>query len=234
MVTQNMRARFRFMVTPGAVFCLIPIVGITALVLWSAWQFRAMHNKELMRSRAQLQRQIDALNSDGVPTIHLYDTVGTDDLLSELAHVNGVEALTLELTDASNEGMRSVSQIAQLKSLVLYGGRPGIGNEGLRQLKGLSSLERLELINTKVSDDGLASLMQFPNLRSLCLFSEPWRQERFTDAALEHLSGIPRLETLQLRGGWASERAIDQLRRMVPNCDVQSSLELYQDPSTAR
>ena len=101
--------------------------------------------------------------------------------------------------------MDDVARLPGLRRLRIYGGVPGIGDEGLVRLKPLSKLEKLELINTQVTDDGLQVLKSFPRLRDLTLFREGWRNLTFTPAGLVQLEGFDSLQRLELSGGWASK-----------------------------
>ncbi len=74
--------------------------------------------------------------------------------------------------------MDDVAKLPGLRRLRIYGGVPGIGDQGLARLKPLSKLEELELVNTQVNDDGLPVLKSFPRLRDLTLFHERWRTSR--------------------------------------------------------
>jgi hypothetical protein len=155
-------------------------------------------------------------------SVYFYCTNNTDTFLSRIAGMVSLEALETELADVSDAGMTYVAQCPNLKKLVLYGGRPSVGNAGLAQLEGHEKLETLELINTNVTNDGLVSLTKLPNLKSLVLFWEAVRGERLTDAGLKRLNNLSKLVTLELSGGWVSENAVEELRLQLPECKIDT------------
>lgn len=163
---------------------------------------------------------------NGLPrlgTIFFYCTSGTDVFVSRIAGSSAIESLETELADLSDTGMKHVASLPNLKKLVLYGGRPSVGNAGLAELEGHKKLEALSLINTSVSDQGLSVLATLPELKTLVLFWEDFRGQRLTNASIEHLRHLAQLEALELSGGWASEGMIERLRSHLPNCEITST-----------
>lgn len=201
---------------------------LIALLLWIpilALLFMAIRHLllyDVRRSRAELDQKVRNLKSGASNTVRLYDTVRTDALLKQIRCMPQVEELNLDQTDVSDKGMRHVATLRNLKKLVVYDGRPGIGDLGLARLKGHGKLESLELVLTRVTDEGLVVLKDLPKLRSLVLYSQPRLGPLLTDAGLVHLEGLTRLETLELTGGWASEPAVEDLRKALPNCTIDT------------
>ena len=147
----------------------------------------------------------------------------TDEFLPNVPGMVSLESLETELADVTDDGMQYVAQCSNLRKLVLYGGRPGVGNVGLAELEGHEKLETLELINTSVTDDGLVSLTKMPKLTSLVLFWEANRGKRLTDEGLQHLNSMAQLETLELTGGWVSENAANELRSLLTGCKIKTT-----------
>lgn len=197
---------------------LFVIIGLPVLVIWLLE--KNAYDSDVRYSQANLNDQIAAIRSGKTKAIYLYNTSGTDGLLKQLINVPEIEWLKMDLTDVSDEGMKSLTTLPKLKFLVIYGGRPSVSDRGFSYIKTISSLEHLELINTQVTDQSLLSLKELPNLRSLELFHEAWRGSTFTDAGLEHLKDLTKLQQLQLTGGWASDTAINELQKALPNCMI--------------
>jgi hypothetical protein len=172
-------------------------------------------------SQEALDREVAEIRAGKSKTVCLSSSHGTDNLIRQLKGVPGVEELDLDLTDATDEAMDDVAKLPGLRRLRIYGGVPGIGDEGLARLKPLAKLEKLELVNTQVDDDGLPVLKSFPRLRELILFRERWRNLTFTPAGLVHLEGLKSLQRLELSGGWATQRDVRALRKALPNCAVE-------------
>jgi len=112
--------------------------------------------------------------------------------LALLAQLPQLEQLSTPkgMTDA---GMAEIAKIQSLKSLDVFHDR--MTNEGLRSLGELASLEVLSLYgNSKTTDDGLRALTQLRSLRHLRLGKEG----AFTDRGMDHLAAMPSLKVLWL------------------------------------
>jgi hypothetical protein len=165
-----------------------------------------------------------------VRTIYLYCTGNTDEFLANVSGMVSLESLETELADVSDEGMEHVAQCANLKKLVLYGGRPSVGNVGLAELEGHDRLESLALINTRITDTGLKSVNALVSLRSLTLFNDfANREPHLTDEALIGLRGLSSLTSLHLGGTWFTEAAVDELRRVLPHCKIATGAYVEAD-----
>jgi hypothetical protein len=196
----------------------VPIAGLAYLAQAFADASRDWHRREVQRGQKDLERQLAALKSGQGSFVYLYGTRETDALLGQLEGNAEVKELSIELTDVSEAGMASVATLPRLRRLVLYGGW-GITDGGLAMLRGMTGLEVLELKNTQVTNNGLRAVCDLPNLRSLAIFCEP-RLRTLDDAGLVHLKDMPKLEVLSLTGGWASWKAIGELKTRLPNCKV--------------
>lgn len=198
----------------------IGILFIGAVVIPVAYQLREFDNAQVRRSQDDFTTQLGNLKSGDNTEIYLYDSRDTDVLLRQMNGMAKVEVLQLELTDVSDEGMRSVATLPKLRKLVVYGGNPGIGDRGLVLLKGNRSIEMLELINTRITDDGLGVLKDLHSLLSLTVYCEARREPRLSDAGLAHLKNLQKLETLEITGGWASDSGVADLKSTMPTCSI--------------
>jgi hypothetical protein len=88
----------------------------------------------------------------------------------------------------------------------------------LSGLADLPGLERLELgIMLPLQDGDLRHLAGLSGLRSLIIYSQ-----QITDAGLEHLSVLARLEFLDVDYTSVSEDGVERLRRALPECYIES------------
>jgi hypothetical protein len=196
-------------------------IGLALIVIVVA-ALGAISRVELQESNRQFYEELGRVNAGHQNSLYVYDTNGTDRLLKQLAQSSGIEEITIGLTDASDDGMRHVAELPNLRKLVIYGGNPGIGDRGFACFTKCTKLEAIKLINTNVTDAGLVILKELPNLRSLTLFREAVRKRTLTDAGLDHLRPLTHLESLHLTGGWASASAAEKLRHAMPHCIIET------------
>jgi hypothetical protein len=173
-------------------------------------------------TREDLDKQIAAVKSGHSNSIVIRYCRGTDALLKQLVDVPGIEKITLDVTDATNGGMKSLAGIKTLKSLRIIGG--SVGDEGFSYVARISSIERLELTNTSISDRSVPRLKDLPRLRWLSIVCDPVSYPRFTDAGLEDMKALTGLKTLYVSGGFASHGAVKALREALPDCAIRESL----------
>jgi hypothetical protein len=204
---------------------LLALGGVLLLTIFAFYLaiIKPEHEAQYRRCLQDMDKQIAAVRSGKTKAIYLYDCIETDRLLERLVDVPEVEEVRLDLTDVTDDGMKSLAALNRLKSLTIYGGRPSVGDRGFSCTKTISSLEHLELINTKVTDQSLPFLKDLPNLRSLVLFHEARRGPTFTDAGLMDVKVLTKLRTLNVSGGWASDAAVEELHQALPNCTISTN-----------
>ena len=142
-----------------------------------------------------------------------YPSVGR--CMQYIAHLTGLKDLRLGSTKIAGEGMkhitklqsletlilpkgltnRGLSYVAQLKSLKgLYFVENRVTNAGLeRYLPRLTKLEELVLSGEQINDAGLAHLANLKSLKYLFLWGE-----NFSDAGMAHLKNVPSLKILNI------------------------------------
>ena len=164
----------------------------------------------------------------------------TDAGLVCLKNLAEVERLTLRgCNSISNAGLVHIIALKTLQRLELDGTLiNGVGLSYLRQLpllnslsvsnaelfdtdiashiQGLTNLKRLRLEDTHITDNGLNSLRGLTNLQYLDLTSC-----NITDSGLPFLQDLRSLQSLDLSGTFVSEKAVENLRRELPNCDIK-------------
>ncbi len=160
------------------------------------------------------------LTSGKTDHLYFYDTDHTDARLAEFAGMPEITKLGFELTDLTDDGVEPIVGLPKLKELMLYGGRPRVGDNGLARLSGCQMLETLELINIDVTDQGLGTLREFRNLKRLTLFFDASGPSPLTANAIVELRQLHNLETLRIRVRGMSSATISDLQEALPNCKV--------------
>ena len=163
---------------------------------------------------SEFNQQVGKLQTGESHAIFLYDTSATNSLLHTIREMSAIEELNLDLTDASDAGMRDVGTLRNLRELTFHGGPQPIGDSGLSQLRNCSNLETLNLINSKVTDQGLIALKELPKLSSLKLHRDAFRERTLSDAGLSNLKHLTHLRSLALTGGWVTDDSIHRLNGM--------------------
>lgn len=148
-------------------------------------------------------------------TLNLQCSLVTDEGLSHLQHVPGLEELSLHgcknITDAC---LVHVGRLQQLRSLDLAATK--IGDSGLAHLRNLSNLERLELYHyLKITNAGLAHLAGMNKLTYLRLSFT-----KIGDRGLLHLEKLCVLKDIVLGRTKVTENGIARLRTALPGCNV--------------
>jgi hypothetical protein len=184
----------------GVFLLVIACAGVPTMLLYDGADWNQYFYRDLARLKAG---QIDGL--------YLYCTRDSDALLRQIQGMPEVESLRLQLADATDDGMRYVATLPNLRELVLYGGRPGISDRGLAHVVTCASLEAVSLVNTRVTDKGLSALEKLPALSSLTLYRDSFREQTLTDNGLAHLKSCPNLRSLALTGGWVTDAGMAKL-----------------------
>jgi hypothetical protein len=215
--------------TKSSRLLLIFAVVVCAFVGFGAWMrhsyYKAEEQYELQeegRREAWLAQEKAAIAENERDYVYFYTTSGTDELLTEFSGMPDVAGLVFELTDLSDKGTQAIADIPNLKRLTLYGGRPRVGDTGLRFLAANTQIEILKLVNADVTDAGLKALASFPALRDLTLYRDGFRKNLLTDNAVNVLMQLEQLERLNICGGWMSDEAFAKLKGALPHCDVVS------------
>jgi serine/threonine protein kinase len=126
------------------------------------------------------------------------------------------------VTDVGLENLEGLTDIWEL-DLFRAGPGPGVGNDGVRHLRGLTSLQVVRLGLPSITDDGLQNLAGLVNLKRLDLGGT-----RVTDAGLEHLAGLKKLQHLSLDQTAVHGKGLRALRGMK---DLEE-LRLWGQPAT--
>jgi len=205
-------ARRRSLVV-GAIIWLTLISAIVAAIL-------TYHHAQAEERRKWVVERKQWLTSGETDQLYFYCTDHTDELLTEFAGMPEITDVGFELTDLSDEGVKPLVSLPNLRKLMLYGGRPRVGDKGLATLSGCEKLESLKLENIDVTDRGLRALRDMPSLKHLIIYRDTRQTTPLTDNAVSELRELQILETLAIGGGWMSKAAVTELRKALPNCKL--------------
>ena len=140
----------------------------------------------------------------GLQYLNLTGTRITDAALEYLKGLSGLRELLLLNTNITDEGLTYLKDLTRLQVLYLFNDR--ITDAGLEQLTGLSELQELSLSGTKITGSGMAHLEGLTHLQSLSLR----HNSQFAD--MTHLRGLSELHTLDLTGTPITDAGLSHLK----------------------
>ena len=132
----------------------------------------------------------------------------TDAGMAHLAKVTGLEGLELYGYPITDAGLAYLKSLNSLKELELR--KTQITDAGLIRLKEMKSLESLKL-PSNVTDRGLAYLAGFDKLRCLHVGIGGGK---ITDAGLNHVAKLHRLEELSISGKDITDAGMSQIAKL--------------------
>ncbi len=124
----------------------------------------------------------------------------TDEGIANFSEMAGLERLELNSTKVTGTGLKHLKRPEKLKTLKLY--RSPINDEGLKEIGSFVNLEWLYLTETNVTDRGLTHLKSLKKLRRLDLDAT-----KVTDKGLAELGHLP-IEELSLSCTSFSSRGV--------------------------
>ena len=130
---------------------------------------------------------------------------GLAEPLSGLPHLRRLTLMSAHVTD---EGLRTVARISQLRELRFNCHVTGAGVAPLSLLPELTSLEFI--CSAELTDAALENLKDFSKLKTLRLVATP----NVTDAGLKRLAEIPQLESLTLRYTGMTPQGLESLKEL--------------------
>ena len=161
-----------------------------------------------------------------------------DEDLAVIGEFRELRELTIDSSNVSTDGIRSVSELPHIELLQLRGGEAkldGVGqvlsgmkslrflavnsrrftDEELRHVSKLYDLEVLDLSGTSITDAGVTQLRSLRRLRRLyCLFTE------LTDDCVPAIARLENLEELYIDYTEVSEEGKLELRRLMPSLQI--------------
>lgn len=109
----------------------------------------------------------------------------------------------------SDQDLRHLASLHRLIAVNLV--KAPVTNEGMKEIGNLTELKWLCLVETQVTDAGIANLSKLGQLRELWLEGKLGRRE-FSDACLSDLKSLPNLQGLTLYGSGFTDAAVRQLK----------------------
>ena len=135
-----------------------------------------------------------------------------DGALAVFGRLPRLESLSLQGNSFSDEGLGALAGLKQLKSLWIGMNHRPITDAGVRHLGGLTTLEELDLQGSQIGDQGVAALKNLKQLRDLYLSGgRNDGKDSFTDAGVESLLGLDKLQRLYLKNTAISEPGVRRL-----------------------
>ena len=133
----------------------------------------------------------------------------------------GITELNIGTTDVTNEGLKTLNKLINIKSLILWD--LGLTDEGIANLGNLTSLTNLNLGGNNISDNGLTYLLNLKNLTSLSLNNN----NQLTDAGIVNLKNLPNLIYLDVNSCKNITReGLVGLKKDLPNLTIESNFIL--------
>lgn len=129
-----------------------------------------------------------------------------------LTQLHTLKLSSMDVTDASIDAINTLSSLREAEFSM-----SGITDEGLKRLD-LPSIKWLSLSGSRgVTDAGLANLAGLPNLEVFMATGTSISGEDFTG-----LGVLPKLREIYILGNQfkGNDETIEQLRKILPNCDV--------------
>jgi len=145
-----------------------------------------------------------------------------DEALVVFARLPALKHLSLQGNAFSDEGLRHLEGMKQLRSLWIGMNQRSITDAGIKHLVGLSMLEQLDLQGASISDEGVADLKSFKNLRQLHITIDRKRSGKgITDASVDTLAALTDLEVVMLQNtqitdqGWKRLIELPKLKTLL-------------------
>ncbi len=135
-----------------------------------------------------------------------------DAALAVFSRLPRLERLSLQGNSFSDDGLKALAGMKQLKALWIGMNHRPITDAGVRHLSGLTALEELDLQRCQVGDAGIAALKNLKHLRVLVLMEDTKGNSHApTDASVEYLLAFTKLQNLTLISPAITEQGVRRL-----------------------
>lgn len=144
----------------------------------------------------------------------------TDQKVTRILHLTGLESLVFDRVDLTDEGLRRIAVLPQLKCLKIIG--CCVSDRGLQAFSGNGTIETLVLANTNISNSSLAVVATFTRLNTLAIFDEEDVDSvpTLTIDGLSVLGNHTSLQSLHVGGQWVTNNAGANIRKLLGNVEV--------------
>ncbi len=144
--------------------------------------------------------------------LHINDGGLGDAALAIFSRLPRLERLSLQGNSFSDDGLKVLAGMKQLKTLAIGMNHRPITDAGVRHLSGLTALEELDLQRSQVGDKGIAALKNLKQLRVLVLMEDTkGNSHPPTDASVEYLLAFTKLQNLTLISTAITEQGVRRL-----------------------
>ncbi|HEY7326946.1 MAG TPA: M56 family metallopeptidase [Gemmataceae bacterium] len=138
-----------------------------------------------------------------------------DQALEVFARLPALQRLGLQGNALSDEGLRHLQGMKQLRGLWIGMSRMPITDAGIKHLAGLTMLEQLDLQRANLSDEGVAALKNLKNLRHLDIsIGRGPGDKQITDASVDTLTALTNLQVLMLLSTHITDRGAKRLSEL--------------------
>ncbi len=159
---------------------------------------------------------------------------GSDEALRQVAAITGLTSLKVGGSEITDEGVKSLASLKNLRQLVLDGHAHNLNGRGFAALSGIASLRELDVRGAGIDETGVRSIAQLAGLEELDL-SETWIDgkglaelarlkhlkwltlrycRRLRSADLAPLVELPALENLSLNDCRINDEAVETLKKL--------------------
>lgn len=210
-------------------FVLILVLASTLFV--SAYWIVDAHRQEVRVAHSKAVRQLED-NELNTQIKHVsegsshevvftpYTGSETDQKVTRIFHLTGLESLVFDRVDLTDEGLRRIAVLPQLKCLKIIG--CCVSDRGLQAFSGNGTIETLVLANTNISNNSLAVVATFTRLNTLAIFDEEDVDSvpTLTVDGLSVLGNHTSLQSLHVGGQWVTNNAGANIRKLLGNVEV--------------
>jgi internalin A len=145
-----------------------------------------------------------------VRNVHFSNGQLGDAFLKVFSRMPNLKLLSLQGNAFSDDGLKHLAEFKQLRSLWIGMNQRPLTDAGAQHLAGLTALEELDLQGAQLSDATVAALKDLKQLRMLYL-NAPSRGGPITDASIEHLLGMSKLQNLGIQNTRLTEQGVKRL-----------------------
>jgi hypothetical protein len=159
-----------------------------------------------------------------------------DNLLKQMTAMPGLKELLLKETQATDEGLRQIGKMTELRQLYIWDAR-SVTDAGVSHLRNLRNLREIHINNSKITDDSLVLLSSLPSMEKLSFQGNHFSDEglvrlqgskrlkslhiglgdlQVTDAGIAHLRDFDKLEVLDIQGSGVTAEGLEHLKEL-PN-----------------
>jgi hypothetical protein len=148
-----------------------------------------------------------------VVEVDLSRTKANDGVVAMIRALPFVKSLNCSQTLVTGASLDQLAELHELETLFLVGSE--LNDAGMAHLAPLTSLNTLHVGSTKITDAGLPAVRGLSQLRTFTASSTD-----ISDAGMVNFRNLKDLATLQLRRTKVTQAGVQELRRFLPNTQI--------------